>query len=109
MEIFRCLKLADNEASITAHIEYNTKLELSLIIRVLCDTPEFVKLPQKAKTLTELLFHTRMHVVEILGFITSREISPRSSAKIELLKIYAQYLSKESRYRTCARHLSEFT
>ena len=30
-EIFRCLQLAGNDASITAHVECNTKLELSLI------------------------------------------------------------------------------
>ena len=30
---------ADNDASIIAHVEYNMKLELSLIIRVLPDSP----------------------------------------------------------------------
>ena len=50
---------ADNDASITAHGEYNIKLGTNL--RVLRDSPVFVRLPlQKSRNLIELiLFHTR--------------------------------------------------
>ena len=47
---------ADKDASITAHIEYNIKLELSLLNNK--SPPQlavFVKLPQKAKNPFELI------------------------------------------------------
>ena len=70
----RCLQLTTIDTSTKAHVEYNIKLELSLITRVLRDSPGSWSYHRKEQTLSDIFYSITRYWISVNGKSTTTHI-----------------------------------